>query len=343
MSWTDKRWLALLGLALALAAATIVAVRIQQTDASQDDIHSVWEGGNRILAGDNPYAEVLSGDMSQNRKYATYFPLLYELSSLTTLAGLRAFEQWLIFWRVIFFLCDLGIAITIFALLYRRQQYLAAFFGACFWLFGRWTLHVIQISHVDFAAILPLLVSLAVFRKHRRTSLLLYSLSLAMKHLGIVLVPLYLIWIWQTAKKDALKQVLLGALIIATIPLLVSMPFVAWNALALVKSILFEATRRAESHFYALSLDALLHWRGAVGRLPMVALMAVVFVLAGRKKIGFFTSVLFVMVTFLDFNSVIFRQYMVWAAPFIPLVLCDFADVTRREEGRSAPAGSTTS
>jgi hypothetical protein len=325
----DKQKLALLGLLVILAAATVVAVRIQQADATQDDIYYIWSAGDRILAGENPYAAVLSGDMSRNQKYPTQFPLIYELSALTILAGLRAFEGWLTFWRVVFFLCDLGIAATIFALLHRRQQYLAALFGACFWLFGRWTLHVVQISHMDYAAILPLLVSLALFRKHRWASLLLFSLSLAMKHLGIVLVPLYLIWIWQAARKDPLKQVLLGALVIAGIPLLVSAPFIAWNPIALARSILFEVTRRAESHFYALSLDALLNWRGPAGRLPMVALMALVFTLAWRRKIGCYTSVLFVMATFLDFNSVIFRQYMVWAVPFIPLVLCDFVDSTQ--------------
>jgi hypothetical protein len=39
------------------------------------------------------------------------------------------------------------------------------------------------------------------------------------------------------------------------------------------------------------------------------------------------------MVTFVDFNTVLFRQYLAWIAPLIPLVMCDLWDAA---EGKVA-------
>jgi hypothetical protein len=68
------------------------------------DINYVFIEGQRILAGENPYSRVHSGDMRTNRKYATYFPAYYELSAVTQLAGLRDFEPWVGAWRCLFLL-----------------------------------------------------------------------------------------------------------------------------------------------------------------------------------------------------------------------------------------------
>jgi hypothetical protein len=52
-------------------------------------------------------------------------------------------------------------------------------------------------------------------------------------------------------------------------------------------------------------------------------MMLIVFFLTWKKKIYHFGSALLIMVVFVDFNSVLFRQYMAWIVPLIPLALCD--------------------
>lgn len=78
-------------------------------------------GGKRILSGENPYARVLAGDMRENDKYATYFPLLYLLSAAAQWAGLRDYDSWIFFWRQVFFLFTLAVGFLIFHVLYQRR------------------------------------------------------------------------------------------------------------------------------------------------------------------------------------------------------------------------------
>ena len=86
-------------------------------------------------------------------------------------------------------------------------------------------------------------------------------------------------------------------------PGLLSLPFLAWNADAFVRSILFSATRNANSRVSAFSFDANLGLTGLPARLPMLLLMALVLVAAARGEIGRYLAVLLVFATFMDFNS----------------------------------------
>jgi hypothetical protein len=320
-----KRTAVLLCMALLLVACALVSIPLWKSNATGTDVYYDWIDGRRILSGENPYARVLAGNMRDNNKYTTYFPIFIVLSWLTQLAGLREFPQWIAFWQVVFLICNLGIASAIFYLLYRRQHFGAALFGALFWIFNRWVLYIVAIAHLDFIAILLLIASLGLFEKHRRSALLLLSLSLGVKQIAVFLVPLYLIWTWQTTERYRLKEVLIAALVIASVPVVTSLPFVAWNAEGFAKSIVFSVTRAFDASYAEPSVDVLLGWTGFPARLPMLGLMVLVYWIAWRRKIGMYTSVLFVMATFIAFSTVLFRQYLSWVVPFIPLVVCDFA------------------
>ena len=234
-----------------LSIGALVHIGLWNAPTKGEDIYYLWEDGSRILHGENPYLRILAGNMHENQKYSTYFPVFNGISALTQWAGLGDFEPWVAFWRVVFLAFNLGIAGLLYALLYRHAGLLGAIFGAAFWLFNRWTLHVTQIAHLDFVPLFLAVLSLVLFRTHRSASLLLFSLSLGIKQIGIFLAPLYLIWVWQAADRDRVKQVLLAALMIASVPVAASLPFFAWGAPGhplsgvegLVKSIVFSATR----------------------------------------------------------------------------------------------------
>ena len=314
---------------IAIGMLGVVDSAMYRYDTEGEDIYYAWVEGRRILSGENPYERILSGDMRVNDKYATYFPLFYLLSSATQAVGLDDYSRWVSFWRPVFSACKITIAVLILHLVHGRKGPLLSIAAALLWLFNRWTLYVSAVSHLDFLPILLLLLSLMLFRKHRWVSLLLFSLSLALKQIAIFLIPLYLIWIWQSSDQNRVGRVLAAAAAIASIPTLASLPFIAWNAEGFVKSMLFSVTRYPEGHFVTLSVDRLLGWVGIPGRLPMLSLIAVVCMGVTRRRIGMYASVLLTMLIFVGFNPVLFQQYMCWVVPFIPLSVCDMTQVTQ--------------
>ena len=286
--------------------------------AGPQDIYYLWQEGGRILAGGNPYERVLSGNMLENDKYATHFPLFYLLASATQLGGLRAYPDWIAFWRFIFLFFNIGVATVIFYLHYRAEQIVLALFATLLWFFNRWTLYVAWIGHVDFITIFLLLVSLLVLRRYKWLALVLFSLSLAIKHLAIFLAPLYLIWIWQTAKKDRGWNVFFAALVIASVPMFFSVPFIIWNAEAFFRSIVFSVTREAAG-LVPPSLDVITNMIGVTARIPMFVLMLIIYLGVFYKRISIFASVLMTMLVFVSFSPVLFPQYWTWIIPFVSL------------------------
>ena len=297
-------------------------------DPGGNDIYYTWLEGKRLLAGENPYARILAGNIRENDKYATYFPLFYLLSAFTQWIGFRDYSIWLNVWRPIFLAFNIGIGVLIFYQFDRENLLLLGLFSSLFWLFSRWTIHVTKIVHIEFIAIFLLLISLILLPRKTHLSFLLFGFSLAIKQVAIFLTPLYLIWAWQLADRNKLKEVLIALFYISIIPAIISLPFILWNAEGFFKSILFSATRLPDSHIKAVSLDALIQvnyptFVGIKAKLPMLFLMSIIFISSARRQIGIYTSVLLMMAVFINFNSVLFLQYFSWIVPFIPLVLSE--------------------
>jgi uncharacterized membrane protein len=209
-----------------------------------------------------------------------------------------------------------------------------ALFAALFWFFNRWVLYITVNAQIDLLPVFCLVASLLVFRTNRRLSYLLLGISLALKHIGIFVAPLYLIWIWQAADRNRLGQVVRGALWIAAIPVLLSLPFILWNAEGFRESMIYSLDREATNHFKVASLDELLTviypwFTGILTRLPMIGLMLLIYLGALRRQIPLFFAVLLVISVFIDFGSVLFRQYLTWLVPLVPLALCDVVDSLR--------------
>lgn len=296
----------------------------------KEDIYYAFLEGNRLINNDNPYQYVLSGDMRNNDKYATYFPLFYILSGITQLAGLHDFYYWLFFWRFIFLICLIATAYLIFNTLAEKDMLLCGIFGALFWLFNRWTLQVTFISHIDFIPIFFLILSLSLINKRFSLACILFGLSLAVKQIAIFALPLYLIWSWQKSSDNRIKNTIKQLLLISTIPLIVSIPFLIWNAEGFIKSILFSATRFSMGHFEAISLETIFGLYGIPAKIPMFFLFGLIYTISLRQKLPPYTSVFLIMITFILFNSVLFNQYMVWFIPLIPLMIGELNNDTKK-------------
>ncbi len=302
----------------------------------EQDIFAIFNEGDRIQRGINPYARALDFEDSieWNQIFATYLPISYTLAWLTQEIGLEDFLQWLGFWRVIFLIANLSIAYILFYIPYHRHNNLVfAVLASLIWFFNRWTLHMTMIYHIDFIAIFFLLLSLVLWPKNRNISLLAFGLSLGVKHIAMFMIPLYIIWIWQSVENRSIKEFIRLNLVMASIPLIVSAPFLVMNASAFAKSIFVSATRISESHFGAPSIDTLLMFTGIPAKIPMLGLMSITFLAAWKKKIKYFTAALLIILVFVDFNSVLFRQYMTWVSPLLLLALCEtFITATKTKQ-----------
>ncbi|MGH7306797.1 MAG: hypothetical protein ACRELZ_26280 [Candidatus Rokuibacteriota bacterium] len=289
------------------------------------DIYYIWIDGSRLAVGENPYARIRTGNMRENQKFPTYLPLFYMFVAATHHVGVTEYADFLRLWRVLVLLSQVAIGVLLFVACWRAGHPVLGVFAALFWGLNRWTLYVARVAQIDFLPILCLLGSLFLFETRRRTSLLLFGLSLALKQIAVLVTPLYLVWTWRAASDSStrLRATAAAAGWIALIPGLLSLPFLAWDAEAFVRSILFSATRDPDSHVRALAFGAELDLTGLPARLPMLLLLALAFVAAARGEIGRYMAVLLVLATFVDFNPVFFVQYVAWLAPFVVLAAVD--------------------
>ena len=283
-----------------------------------DDIYFTFLEGDRLLSGVNPYARVLEGDMRENEKYATYLPLFYYLSAGIQRLGLVEYAQWVAFWRLVFLIASSWIATTVFLEAWSTRLKAFAVAASLFWLFNRWTLHVSISADLDFLPLALLLTAWALLEKRPRAALVVLGTSIAIKHYGVFLVPLFLMSIWRTST-DPKARIWKDLLLLGSVPLIASLPFLVLDAEALVKSILFSLNRNPMATGDLYSVDALLGWSGWAARIPMFGLIVLIYVAVWRGRLGAYASSLLVLATVTFFNSVFFTSYMVWIMPFVPL------------------------
>jgi hypothetical protein len=322
-----KKAIYIILLFIILAGGLLFIRTIPNPNMETQDIYYSWLEGKRIVDGENPYARILDGNMRDNDKYATYFPAFYEFSAFSQLLGLREFSNWFQFWRLIFYACDLAIAFVLYYLLSKRDLDWLGLFAAAFWLFNRWSIKIIEIGHLDFVTLLLVLVSLALLPRRKWLAFILFGFALAIKQIPVFLTPLYLIWAWHDAPIKKWCATLVAGLLIASVPVITSLPFLIWNAEGFIKSVLFSATRDAIDQFnFMPSIDAYLDLRGLSARLPMLAIMLFAYWVYFKKQVGIFTACLLIMMTFTLYNSVLFIHYMAYPVVFVPLVMCDITD-----------------
>lgn len=311
--------------------ATSVHFASYSHDLRQDDIYYLWQEGQRLVRGENPYENILVDQgRDQDRGHAIYFPLFYLLSAATQRAGFADFASWIGFWRPVFLLFNLGIGLLLFNKLFLSKKPVVALFAVFFWLLNRYTLHGYQAAYMDFLPLFFLVTSFIVFPKNHWLASFLFSLSLALKQLGIFLVPLYLTWIWNLHQRNQVTRTVLAGLLVASLPTLLSLPFVALYPTAFSQSILYSVNRGAY-YFGTISLDGQLGWSGWLGKLPMLLLMALVYLGSWRREISRFFGAFLVMLTFVNFNAVLFIQHLCWVFPFGLLALTEI-DILRNKE-----------
>lgn len=305
--------------------------------ASQPDIYYIWRDGVRLADGGNPYAYDRRPEPEEGpTKHASYLPLFYLVVAAVYKLGVRDYPTWLALWRAARISAHIAIALLLYLAGQRSGRPLLGLFGALFWGLNRWTLYSVRSGGLDQLALLFLLLSLECFGRRRRLSPLLFGVSLAIKHIALLVAPLYLLWTWQhderAPRRHRWARTAQAALWIALVPLAVSLPFLWWDAGAFIQSILNSVTRPDRGYGHLSAVGSLLGLRGSVARLPLVLLASLILLVAAhRQVIGRYITVLLMFTVFTDFNTVFFPQYFAWVIPFIVLAAEERAAPRPRE------------
>jgi len=297
------------------------------------DVYFSWVEGKRVLEGENPYARILEGNMRYNRKYATYFPGFYLLSAATQKMGYAEFDAWILLWRPWFLAAGLAVGAVLFIAICAKGAPLLALASVALWLFNRWSLNITDIALMDFLPILFMVLAMALLPRSVVAAAALFGVSLAIKQVAAPIAPLFLVWAWQEGPERRWRRLLWVFLGLSLLSVVISIPFLLWNAEGFVKSVLFSVTRVEAGHLRLVpSLDHGLGWHGWTSRLPFLGLCVLVYIGAGARQIPPACAAALVMMAFVGLNRTIFYQYFCWS---IPLVLLAFAEAVERGKAAS--------
>ena len=333
-------------LGIALIVATILVHHLWGLRGAErltnKDIFYVWEEGKKIADGINPYARIIGKSLRDNNKYPTYLPLSYYFVTALDYLGVKSFINFIGVWRPLNVACHLGIGILTFSIYNQQRKPISGIIACSILLLGRWSAYIINVQHLEFAAILPILLAAQQLNRRPNFSALVFGLSLSIKHIGIILLPSFLLGLkaGSSSENSRLnkKLILKYAAIALIIPLVISLPFL-WNQPSgFLLNILFSTTRDFGDHGNATGTRMIL--TGVDGtRMIMIILIITNWFAQAKEKINFWFSSTITLLIFVQFNAVIFAQYYIWLTAFL---LISFAFLTPTTDQKSTSKHSIT-
>ncbi len=299
------------------------------------DIFFQYLESRRVRSGVNPYERIIGEDIRINDKYPTLFPFSYIfLAGLDFLAGTDFFVFcFLLRWLTLFL--ELIASFAILTVAKRKGAPLLGTIAVGFWLFSRWSLYNFAQARLDGIALS--LAFLAVYFYRKRSNVLPFlvmSFSLAVKHLGVFILPLF---VFDSIRESNWQQFLCRVLLLVSVPLAFSLPFYLDSPEGFLLSLGFSVTRMPETSNIGYGWDLvteefanfLLPKTGLVGtfpgtllyymlpRLPLIIAFFLFMLFSYLEKWDKYNIALVGMLVFLSFNPVIFTQYFAWVVPFI--------------------------
>ena len=149
----------------------------------------------------------------------------------------------------------------------------------------------------------------------------MFGISLAVKQFALFLAPLWLIIVWPDKKKLAIS-----ILSMALVPTIVSLRLFLDAPAGMIKGVLFAVTRSNEANMGAPSIDAIAGAAGIQSAIFMLLPVALVYIIAHRKRLPIAVSGMAIMLIVLAFNTVIFNQYFPWMIALAILAMSEYVD-----------------
>jgi hypothetical protein len=310
------------------------------------DVHHGFQRAVSILNGVNPYDEFNPEGMLIQNKVPGFFPLYFYFMALITKISNYSFVLFMDNLRYVVFVAYLCTGLAIYLLL-RKKSIALALFGMCLFMFNRWTLNDVFDLKQDTYVIFITILSLSFLKTNKKLSFLLFGTATALKHLTILISPIFafeilnqIIRAWKNkGSSQALRKNILDMLLcltLALIPIVIpSIPFIIQTPKNFFSSIMFNVTRKPEASGVKLNtgFDKMLvlynqdkgnnNFYYMLPRIPMVTLLILLIVLYYKKKVLMWEYCALTYVVFVAFNPVLFGQYYTWMMGFLPLMLRD--------------------
>jgi uncharacterized membrane protein len=317
----NTRWwirTAFIAIVVALCAAAIANHGLWASISNEplvgSDIYNVWEEGKRVAEGLSPYSRIVGQSLRENHNYPTYLPFSYLFVALLDHLGIKGFEAFMQAWRPINLACHLGLGLLTLQVYLRQGRPVAGLLALTLLLLGRWSSFIVEVQQLEFASVLTLVAAGLTLRRRPMLSAVLLGLSLSIKHLGILVMPCFLIELQaqaQTSRGSAAMGVLKYSLIALALPALVSLPFVLLSGNGFALNMLFSLSREAADHGAATGSRLLL--ASAEGsRLLLLGLLLLNLLAQHRERISFWLASTLALLIFVQFNPVVFGQYFIW-------------------------------
>lgn len=317
-----KSYFALLYLALVAALIFTAYVKFEGSNeqiSNTRDVFFIWQDGKSLAEGENPYSRISGKGSKKNRKYTFYLPAFLIATAASIRAGFDDFQSWMRVWWPVSMLFHFGIGVVLFFMLMRGGSLLIAVFGSALWFFSRWPLALFKSGQIDAVPIFFLVTSLALISTRPRLSLISFGISLSFKQIAAILLPLYLLWIWQD-QKDSLstRELLIRAGCLLSVPLLVSLPFMIWDFESFMRMMVFPLTRAPRG---PRAVSSFLELKGILSPLPLIFMLGSVYYLSFREKLSRAQALFLAIFALLGFSGVFFSRYVCWLVPLVPLLL----------------------
>jgi uncharacterized membrane protein len=302
------------GLCAAAIAHHVLWANASNQELVGSDIYNVWEEGKRIAEGISPYNRIIGKSLRENQNYPTYLPLSYLFVALLDHLGFKSFETFMQAWRPINMACHLGLGLLTLWVYLKHSKPTAGLLAFTILLLGRWSNFIVEVQQLEFASLLALVASGLTLHRRPKVSAVLLGLSLSIKHLGILVMPCFLIELQaqaQTSRGVAGMGVLKYSLIALALPAVISLPFVLLSGDGFALNMLFSFSREAADHGSATG-SRLLFANEEVSRLLMFGILLLNLLTQHKERIDFWLASTLALLIFVQFNPVVFGQYFVW-------------------------------
>lgn len=304
-------------------------------DVGDRDIYYQFVEAMKIKDGVNPYERILGQDLRLNEKYPTFLPSSYLLILALAVPVGYNFVAFTFVLRFLTILLESLVAFILLRIGQERRAPLLGLAAASFWLFSRWSIYNFAQARLDGIALS--LAVLAVYLYKRSSTFwpfFVMSASLGIKHLGVFILPVFL---FDSIRKRQWFALLYRSLLLFSVPIIFSLPFLFRNLEGFLFSLGFSFTRLPETsnlgygwevvttevaNFILPKLKLVGTFRGTMlsyisSRLPLFTLFPLLMTFAYLERWGKYITALVGMLLFLSLNPVIFSQYFVWVMPFV--------------------------
>lgn len=332
MATTKPQRAIVLALAITIGIASIAIHHLWELRGSErligSDIYNVWNEGRKLFEGTNPYTRIIGRSMRDNDNFPTYLPLTYLFSAALQHFEIKEFPDFLSLWRRINLVSHLGLGLLTFHIYNRQRKPLAGLVACSIVMLGRWSAYIIDVQHLEFPAILAIVAAGHQLNRRPTVSALLFSLSLCIKHISIILLPCFLISLVteSTGLNSGAKwrRILLYCLFAFALPLAMSLPFLHNSPDGFLLSMLFSVSRGTSSHGIATGTEMILLSVDQT-RLLMGALFVMGWIAQAKQRMNVWFASTLTLLIFLQFSPVVFAQYYIWITTFL---LIGFAYLT---------------